>query len=46
MKEIRVKVKIEEMRRLKVGKEDRGEIVWVRLEKKEEKNWFERKRGI
>lgn len=37
LKDIAVEVKIEDMRKLNRGKEERREIVWIRVEKEEHK---------
>lgn len=46
MKEIGVKVKIGEIRRIRTGKEERGEMVIVRLNNEEERRKIESKRKL
>lgn len=47
MKEIDAEVKIKEMRRLNIGREDKGEIVWVRMKgEKDKKMIWEKKRNL
>lgn len=38
MKEIDAEVKVKDMKRLNVEREDRGDMVWMRLAKEEDKN--------
>lgn len=46
MKEIGADVRISEMRKINTGREDKGEMVWVRLEKEEDKRqvWDKKRR--
>jgi len=37
LKEIDAEVKIGEMRRISTGREDKGEMVWLKLEREEDK---------
>jgi len=47
LKEIGAEVKVESMRRMNVGREERGEMVWVRVEKEEDKKTiWEKKRNL